>query len=264
MKKCSHVLLVEDNLDLAQLQAEMLKMQPEKYEIQTVHTGEQAKAALQKKMPDIILLDLTIPAPDGLALLRWMRRQTKEIPPVIVTTGCTDEMVQKEALNLGAKYFMIKPYGLKDLLGNIRMLLRTPEEQMQIEGMSVEKREYLLRAKIYLHQMTAHMESQGFQYALLALENYFDMGREGISMKALSEKTGHPLGQTSGNNPVEAALYRLVYQIWKNNSPVYQWLCDFCGISIGTRMPVRRFLTALGDAAKQENINFLKEVAHDK
>ena len=83
------VLLVEDNLNLATLQAQMLKLQPENYQVQIAYTGQQAKAALQDSLPDIILLDLTLPAPDGLSILRWMQTQKKPMPPVIVTTSCT-------------------------------------------------------------------------------------------------------------------------------------------------------------------------------
>ena len=257
MKGFIRVLLVEDNVNLANLQAQMLKLQPEKYQIQIAHTGQQAKAALQMEIPDIVLLDLTLPAPDGLSILRWMGT-LPEMPPVIVTSGCTDENVQWEALRLGAKYFMIKPYHLDDLLDNIRMLLRKPNQPFAIQTENIEKVEYMQRAQVCLNHMTSHVESEGYRYILMAIENYFDHGRQGISIKALSEKAGQPLQSGGGNNPVEAAIYRLVYQIWKENPPAYQWLCDFCGLPNGSRMPVRRFLTALGDIARKENRNLYK------
>ncbi len=247
------VLLVEDNLNLATLQAQMLKLQPENYQVQIAYTGQQAKAALQDSLPDIILLDLTLPAPDGLSILRWMQTQKKPMPPVIVTTSCTEESVQWEALRLGAKYFMIKPYHLDDLLGNIRMLLRKPANGFFESGIHPEKVEYLHRVKMLLNQMTSQVESEGYRYVLMAMDNYFDHGRQGISIKALSEKAGQPINNTGGNNLIEAAIYRLVYQIWRKNSPAYQQLCSFCGLPSGSRMPVRRFLSALAQVAQREH-----------
>lgn len=66
------------------------------------------------------------PAPRRHVALRWMSRQPT-MPPVIVASGCSDEKIQQQALQLGAKYFMIKPYHLDDMADNVRMLLSVRE-----------------------------------------------------------------------------------------------------------------------------------------
>lgn len=244
------ILIVEDNQRLARLERERLAERMPGCEIRLAFEGTVARAMLQQYQWDLVLLDLAIPPPDGMSLLRWMSRQPT-MPPVIVASGCSDEKIQQQALQLGAKYFMIKPYHLDDMADNVRMLLSVRETD---DGAAdPEKQAYLQRARAYLLRMTDHLEAEGFRYVLMGVENYYDMGRAGISIKALSAKAGSPIRNGAGNNPVEAAIYRLIYQIWQDDSPAYRHLCTVCGAVPGQKLPVRRFLTALGEAAREES-----------
>lgn len=243
------IMIVEDNERLARLEKERLAERIPGCEVYLAFTGTIARAMLQQYHLDLVLLDLTIPPPDGMSLLRWMSRQPA-MPQVIVASGCSDEKIQQQALQLGAKYFMIKPYHLDDMVDNVRMLAQAETAGSSAED--PEKQAYLQRAKAYLLRMTDHLEAEGFRYVLMGVENYYDMGRAGISIKALSAKAGSPIRNNAGNNPVEAAIYRLIYQIWKDDTPAYRHLCAVCGAAEGQKLPVRRFLTALGEVAKEK------------
>ena len=165
------ILIVEDNQRLARLERERLAERMPDCEIRLAFAGTVARAMLQQYQWDLVLLDLAIPPPDGMSLLRWMSRQPT-MPPVIVASGCSDEKIQQQALQLGAKYFMIKPYHLDDMADNVRMLLSVRETD---DGaLDPEKQAYLQRARAYLLRMTDHLEAEGFRYVLMGVENYYD------------------------------------------------------------------------------------------
>ncbi len=246
------VLIVEDNEDLALLQAELLKQELAGCIVYTVTTGTQAKAFLQLQMPELILLDLTIPPPDGLSLMRWLRKTAKRMPRIIVTTGCTEQCVQKEALRLGASYCMLKPYAMNDLIGTVSMLLQEPEDTSTVID-TQRRQEYIKCVKKMLGQMTNRIESEGYRFILLGAENYFDFGRSGISIKALSEKIGYVSHTLGSSNPAETAIYRLIREIETNNPPAYQILCKQFGVQQNERPTVRRFLSMLFEAALQKS-----------
>lgn len=245
------ILIAEDNEDLALLQAELLKQRFAGCTVRTASTGAQTKGFLQLEPPDILVLDLTIPPPDGLSLLRWMQTALKHRPYVVVTTGCTEQRIQQQALQLGASYYLLKPYAMNDFLDTVGILL---EESMHQQSVPNEQRKqrYMNCVQKMLGQMTSRIESEGFRFILLSAENYFDFGRSGISMKALSQKMGYTQHSAGESNPAETAMYRLIREIEQESSSAYRALCGQFGVKADARPTVRRFLSMLCEAALQQ------------
>ncbi len=77
--------------------------------------------------PDLVLLDLHMPQPDGFEVLRRLRgaRQSLGFLPVIVLTGDTGHVARNSALILGADEFLVKPVDRDELVLRVRNLLRT-------------------------------------------------------------------------------------------------------------------------------------------
>jgi putative two-component system response regulator len=77
--------------------------------------------------PDILLLDLHMPQPDGLEILRTLRgaRTALGFLPVIVLTGDTGRTARNSALVLGADDFLLKPLDRQEVVLRVRNLLRT-------------------------------------------------------------------------------------------------------------------------------------------
>lgn len=241
------ILIVEDNRDLAALQAVSLETQVSgEPQVRVVYDGAAARSCLETGWPQLVLLDLTIPPPDGLSLLKWMSGRG-EMPEVIVSSGCSEEAVQRLALRLGAKYFMVKPYRQEALLHNIRAL----QEKADTEEEKV-KREYLRRVREQLCQMTDRAESEGLRYVMMGAESYYEHGKAGITIKALCEKADCPIKPNTGNTMVEAAIYRFIGSAARKGGDAYRELCKSCGVDSAERLPCRKFLTALYEAAMPE------------
>lgn len=92
--------------------------------------------------PDIVLLDLHMPDPDGLEVLRRLRSARESIGylPVVVLTGDTGKVARNSALILGADDFLIKPLDRDEVVLRVRNLLRTRELYVDLARANEELR----------------------------------------------------------------------------------------------------------------------------
>ncbi|MCC6306260.1 MAG: response regulator transcription factor [Rhodobacteraceae bacterium] len=86
-------------------------------------TGAQARAAVARDGPDLVLLDLGLPDIAGHVLLERWRAEGVALPVVILSSR-TDEAGIVQALELGADDYVTKPFGMRELAARIRMALR--------------------------------------------------------------------------------------------------------------------------------------------
>jgi two-component system KDP operon response regulator KdpE len=92
------------------------------YDVTTAGSGEEALAAIARRTPDIILLDLIMPGMSGLDVCRAVR--TTSSTPIVVLSARGEEHDKVLALNLGADDYLTKPFGMEELLARIRVALR--------------------------------------------------------------------------------------------------------------------------------------------
>jgi len=96
-------------------------------EIRSLQDSRQVEQVFTEFEPDILLLDLHMPDPDGLEVLRRLRsvRNSLGFLPVIVLTGDTGKVARNSALILGADDFLTKPLDREEVVLRVRNLLRT-------------------------------------------------------------------------------------------------------------------------------------------
>jgi two-component system response regulator RegX3 len=111
------VLLVEDETTIAEPLVEALER--EGFDVDVAPTGH---AALDAGDTDIILLDLGLPDIDGTDVCRALR--SKSATPIIVITARGDEIDRVLLLELGADDYVVKPFGLRELVARIRAVRR--------------------------------------------------------------------------------------------------------------------------------------------
>ena len=107
-----NVLIVEDNEDLCQTLADVLKKQGNK--VRTAYTGEDALGILQKAIIDLVLLDIKLPDLNGLKILQKIRDNDPDIL-VIMITALTDAQPAVDAMKMGAYDYLMKPFELDEL-----------------------------------------------------------------------------------------------------------------------------------------------------
>jgi DNA-binding response OmpR family regulator len=112
-----HILVVEDEDAIADPLVAGLRR--EGYDVSRVATGD---GALQASPADLVLLDLRLPDVDGLDVCRQLRERSRV--PIIVLTARGEEADRVVGLELGADDYVVKPYGLRELIARIRAVTR--------------------------------------------------------------------------------------------------------------------------------------------
>ena len=139
------VLVVDDEEDLLELVRYNLTR--EGYRVTCVATGEEALKAARKQPPDLIVLDLMLPAVDGLEVCRRLKSdsKTRDIP-IIMLTAKSEEGDMVAGLERGADDYISKPFSPRVLTARVKALLRRRESQVRAE----------LETTIDVHELSIH------------------------------------------------------------------------------------------------------------
>ena len=116
----SKILIVEDEAKIARFV--QLELMHEGYEVQTAGDGLSGLQAAQSWQPDLLILDLMLPALSGIEVCRRLR-QTSDVP-IIMLTAKDDVSDKVMGLDMGADDYMTKPFAIEELLARIRVCLK--------------------------------------------------------------------------------------------------------------------------------------------
>ena len=97
-------------------------LRAEGFEVTEAVDGEQAVQAVEGSPPDLMLLDIMMPNMDGFEVCRRVREWSHV--PIIMLSAMADPMDKVKSLNLGADDYMVKPFGLNELLARIKAVLQ--------------------------------------------------------------------------------------------------------------------------------------------
>ena len=134
-----HILVVEDEDAIAEPLVEGLRR--EGFDVTRVANGTDA---LEAPACDLVLLDLRLPDIDGLDVCRQLRERSRV--PIIIVTARGEEADRVVGLELGADDYLVKPYGLRELIARIRAVTRraagagTTGEPLRVGGLEVDER----------------------------------------------------------------------------------------------------------------------------
>lgn len=135
------ILIVDDDNNIAELIA--LYLTKECFETMIVNDGESALEAVDKFVPNLILLDLMLPGIDGYQVCREVR--TKNQVPIIMLSAKGEIFDKVLGLEMGADDYMEKPFDSKELVARVKAVLRRakqPEPVTHTEELSGQSVEY--------------------------------------------------------------------------------------------------------------------------
>ena len=121
------ILLVEDD----ELIVESVRYGLEKngYQVLAALDGASGLALARKEQPDVVLLDVMLPVLDGFQVCRTLRGESKV--PIIMLTARGEEPDKVVGLELGADDYVVKPFGMRELVARIRAQLRRVEMESE-------------------------------------------------------------------------------------------------------------------------------------
>src|SRR6266508_1265518 len=114
------ILVVDD--DPAMVGAITALVGTEGHQVITAYDGLTAVRRFREEQPDLVLLDLAMPGPDGFTVAGQMRASGDV--PILVVSGESNEQAKVRALEIGADDYLVKPFGRAELLARIRALMR--------------------------------------------------------------------------------------------------------------------------------------------
>ncbi len=120
MKKRPYIMVVDDDREMLKMLNRTLEL--EGYDVAITADGKSALALVEERSPDLIILDIMIPGPDGFEILKLIR-QRSNIPIIMLTARCELTSLRR-ALVLGADDYIRKPFRPRELAAHIRAKLR--------------------------------------------------------------------------------------------------------------------------------------------
>lgn len=125
--KTPEILIVEDEPSIAEVVE--LYLRRAGFQVQAVSAGSAALELLEKRLPDLIILDIMLPGVDGFSILRWLRGSSDT--PVIFITARREEAERIAGLELGADDYVVKPFSPQELVSRVRAVLRRARSASQ-------------------------------------------------------------------------------------------------------------------------------------
>jgi DNA-binding NtrC family response regulator len=135
----AHILLVEDEMNMAKMQAKIL--QRKGYTVETACNGREALRLLDQCAFDVVITDLKMPVMDGMQLLRAMNAKERGCQVIVLTGHGTIESAV-EAMQLGAVDYLTKPCNPDELLIKVDKLLETKRLREEVVQLRREVRAY--------------------------------------------------------------------------------------------------------------------------
>jgi DNA-binding response OmpR family regulator len=122
MSQKKKILIVDDERDIVKVL--VIRLQSSGYEVIAAFDGAQGVFMAHKEKPDLIILDIRMPAGDGFSVAERLKRSSHTWTiPIIFLTGSPEREAEGRAMDLGARFFIKKPYDPEELLDAVKRAL---------------------------------------------------------------------------------------------------------------------------------------------
>ena len=259
------ILIADNNVRLCETLDAFLGRQEGMQVVGIAHDGEETLTMMEEQEPDVVLLDITMPHLDGLGVMeRLSQLNMVKRPKIIVLTAFGREDIIRRFTDLGADYFVVKPFDLNVLADRIRQfageasngsILRESEPEADQQAArkalrSAVNREALVTELLHRIGIPAHFK--GYNYLRDAV--MVVMEEEGLFGGSLTKELYPRLAEKYNTTPggVEAAIRNAVITAWEHGNRAY--LEELTGRTSKGRFPTNSLIIAkLADQLKHKS-----------
>lgn len=210
------VLLADDNKELCELLKEFINQHPQLTVIGTSYNGLEALKTLQECSPDVLVLDIIMPQLDGIGVLERLSLDLYEKKPiVIILTAFGQENITQKAVELGAAYFIVKPFDFNVLADRIIQLASGAKLPYCMPP--AERQNLTVTVTNVIHNMGVPPHIKGYQYlrdAILMTVN--DLSLLGAITKELYPSIAKKYKTTPAR--VERAIRHAIELTWNRGN----------------------------------------------
>jgi len=125
------ILVVDDEPNIREVVE--LYLRREGFEVEVVGDGAAALAAVERKRPDLMVLDLMLPVLGGIQVTRALRQGDERDIPIIMLTAKGEEADRIAGLELGADDYLTKPFSPKELVARVKAVLRRASDKPLVD-----------------------------------------------------------------------------------------------------------------------------------
>ena len=231
MREKITVLIADDNQEFSMTLATYLKNQEDMVVVGRAKDGNEALDMIPNLMPDVVLLDVIMPHLDGIGVLEKLNMiKMNKRPICIMLSAVGQDKITRKAVELGAEYYVVKPFDIELLITRIRELknykpsqnnnfisrdMPVPKQQYIEITKTSEKKEDNLEALVtnVIHEVGVPAHIKGYQYlreAIIMVVNDIDVINQ--ITKSLYPKIASKFNTTPSR--VERAIRHAIEVAW--------------------------------------------------
>ncbi len=156
------LLVIDDNKNLVDMMREYFQKVPNIDIVLDAKDGSEGITLIDTKQEefDMVLLDIVMPKKDGLAVLEYMNEKQIDKKVIVLTSYSTQDMIQKAAM-LGASYFLLKPFDLKDLE---KKIISLANQSIKNQSLDLFHNNLQISITKTLHELGVPSHIKGYQY----------------------------------------------------------------------------------------------------
>lgn len=165
------IYIIEDDQNIREIETYALKNSG--YEVLDFEKAKDFYKELDKKLPNLIVLDIMLPDENGLEIVKTLRRRvdTKNIP-VILVSAKTSELDKVKGLDIGADDYLCKPFGVMELISRVKALLRRINyteihQNLSIHGIVMDE----VKRNVTVHNESIELTFKEYELLKLLLIN---------------------------------------------------------------------------------------------
>jgi len=231
MREKITVLIADDNQEFSMTLATYLKSQEDMVVVGRAKDGNEALDMIPNLMPDVVLLDVIMPHLDGIGVLEKINMiKMNKRPICIMLSAVGQDKITRKAVELGAEYYVVKPFDIELLITRIRELknykpaqnnnfisrdIQIPKQQYIEISKAPEKKQDNLEALVtnVIHEVGVPAHIKGYQYlreAIIMVVNDIDVINQ--ITKSLYPKIAGKFSTTPSR--VERAIRHAIEVAW--------------------------------------------------
>ena len=169
-----NVAVADDNERMVEVLGQIIEEDKDLELVGKAHNGEEICNIIREKEPDVVVLDIIMPKMDGLAVMEKFAhdKNLKKVPAFIVVSAVGQERITEDAFNLGADYYVLKPFDNKMLINRIkhvrragtRRLREISRQQENTQEKPVPVRNLETDVTNIIHEIGVPAHIKGYQY----------------------------------------------------------------------------------------------------
>ncbi len=215
--------IADDNKDFCNILGEFFEMQQDIDVIFKASDGMQTVEAVLRDKPDVLILDMIMPHLDGLGVLERLNAVGPDpMPRVIMLSAVGQETITQRAINLGAEYYVVKPFDLSILAKRIQQISGSvetppaPSKNNAVKAILVEegkKSDLEMDITSIIHEVGVPAHIKGYQYlrdAITMVVNDMDL------LGAVTKELYPAIAKRNNTTPsrVERAIRHAIEVAW--------------------------------------------------